>query len=69
MSDPTNDQVEERVYEQGYDKGYEDCRSELEMKIKAVLRLYLYSEKFMSPSKMAEEIGILLDCKVVTLGK
>lgn len=60
MSNPTNDQVEERVYELGYDKGYEDCRSELEMKIKAVLRTYLYSEKFTSPSKLAEEIGVIL---------
>jgi hypothetical protein len=60
MSNPTNDRIEEIVYEQGYDKGYEDCRSEMEMKVKAVLRTYLFSEKFMSPSQLAEQIGVIL---------
>lgn len=68
MSNPYNDQVEEQVYENGYDKGYEDCRSEMDLKIKAVLRVYLYSEKNMSPSQLATEIVRILENKVVSVG-
>lgn len=60
MSNPYNDQVEESVYQNGYDKGYEDCRDELSMKIKAVLRTYLYSTKVTSPTELAEQIGVIL---------
>ncbi len=52
---------EDVEYSNGYDQGYADCQSELSMKIKAILRVYLYSEKFMSPSDLATQIGVVLD--------
>lgn len=68
MSDLYNDQIEERVYEIGYDKGYEDCRSEIEMKLNAVLRHYIYSEKYTSPFELCRQIDEITKKKVVQVG-
>lgn len=65
------DQANERMYSEeenraimiGYDQGYRDCRNELSMKIKAVLRFYLYSEKITTPTDLAKQIGDILDGK------
>jgi len=68
MSNPTNDRIEELVYEKGYDAGYEDCRSEMEMKIKAVLKAYLYSEGSKSAFDTASQIGKILEGSGVSVG-
>lgn len=59
----------ENAFEAGYDKGYQDCRSEMSMKIKAILRCYIYSKKFMSAFELSNQIGNVLDGKVVVDGK
>lgn len=69
MSNVFNDEISERAYEVGYDKGYEDCRSELEMKIKALLKTYLYADGYQSPSDLATAIGRELESKSVQIGK
>jgi len=69
MSNPYNDQVEQHVYEAGYDAGYEDCRSEMQMKIFAILRLYLYDEKYTSPMDLSKQIYDVLKKKVVEVGE
>jgi len=73
MSNRFNDEILESSYgagyDEGYDDGYENCRSELEMKIKKILRLYLYSEKVISPWQLSLAINEELKCKTITVSK
>lgn len=68
MSNIFNDEIEQRAYEIGYDKGYEDCRSEMELKIKAVMKEYMYSEKFSSPWKLNFAICEVLKKHLIPAG-
>ena len=52
---------EELAEQFGYKRGYQECQSEMSSKIKDILRLYLYSDKYMSAWTMAERIGKVLD--------
>jgi hypothetical protein len=61
MSHLTETDNQEKAYEAGYDEGYGHCKSEMSMKIKAILRFYLYSENVLAPTELVKQIGDVLD--------